>query len=109
MITLITEDEQDVEGNIKSFVFVDGKWHPIKQDIGDLTQERTKPKYKPGDKVTSVINPAFLGQVVSITLGERGPMYEIEYFKDGELLYTNMFGFSLEPVSDNGSLGFSKK
>lgn len=67
------------------------------------------PRFKIRDKVTSVLDSTFLGQVVSIVLEECGVTYRVSYFKDGDPLTTNMFEFEIEMLSENGSLGFNKK
>jgi hypothetical protein len=84
------------------------------REIGRITnierkERRMKPKFKTGDKVTSVLNPDFLGQVTSIISGDSGSLYCVSYFKDGELLSASMLGFELEPASENGGVGFGKK
>jgi len=63
------------------------------------------PKFKIGDKVTSVINPHFLGQVIGVTSRVDGVYYIITYFKDDEPLTVTMYDFELEPVAKNG-VGF---
>jgi len=68
-----------------------------------------KSKFKPGDKVTSVLDPNFLGQVTTLVWGEKGIMYWVSYFKEGELLSASMFEFELEPAAGNGGLGFGRK
>lgn len=63
-------------------------------------------KFKIGDKVTSVINPHFLGQIIGITERVCGNYYTITYFKDDEPLMVTMYEFELELVAENGKIGF---
>jgi len=67
-----------------------------------------RPKFKIRDKVTSVINPKFLGQVLAITQREGQYAYTVTYFKEDEPMTTTMYGFEIEPVAENGSIGFKK-
>jgi len=69
-----------------------------------------KPKFEIGDKVTSAINPDFLGQIqiTAIVLHRDGILYTVAYFKDDEQFTSNMFEFELLPAPSNNSLGFKK-
>ncbi len=67
------------------------------------------PKFKIRDKVTSVLDTTFLGQVIAVTEREGHYSYIVTFFKDSDPLTTTMYGFEIELVPENGGLGFSKK
>lgn len=69
--------------------------------------DEDNPKFKIRDKVTAVLNPNFLGQITGIVQHSFGKVYIISYFKEGEPMTTNMYGFEIELVAENGSIGFN--
>jgi hypothetical protein len=71
-----------------------------------MSGEEKVSKFSIGDKVTSVINPLFLGQIVSITDSLQGHYYTICYFDGGVSNTTNMSDFEIAPAVENGKIGF---
>lgn len=67
-----------------------------------------KAKFNIGDKVKSVINPNFLGQVIAITQRESQYSYGVTYFKEDEPMTCTMYGFEIEKTIDNGKIGYNK-
>ena len=68
-----------------------------------------KPKFKIGDKVVSVLNRDFTGQVITVVQHQFGYVYVVTHFKDNEPMSANMYDFELEPAPANGALGFRKE
>jgi hypothetical protein len=73
--------------------------------VGRKEESELKPKFKITDIVTSVINPDFLGQIITRTESEGQFSYGLTYFKDGEAMTITMFGFEIEPAVAN-KIGF---
>lgn len=67
-----------------------------------------KPKYKIGQRVTSAINPNFLGFVIAVTEREGQYTYTVSYFKEDEPMTCVMYGFEIKAVDENGNIGFKK-
>ena len=63
--------------------------------------------FKIKDKVTSVLNPDFLGIIT--TAHDCGSMttYAVSYFKDGKPCSGNFYGFELAPAPDSTGFGFN--
>jgi len=62
-------------------------------------ETETSPKFKIGDKVTSVIEPSFLGQVFDVDNRYNGFWrYEITFFVEGEPKTARFFEFELAPA-----------
>ena len=69
-----------------------------------------KIRFLVGDKVPSVINPNFLGQIVSILQQQSGIIYTVAHFKDdGSQAVISMLDFELEPAPITGTAGFKTK
>ena len=65
-----------------------------------------EPIFKQGDKVTSPIEPGFLGMVSSIITQNDNYLYTITYYHDGQPKAVNMFGFELEVAPADNAIGF---
>ena len=66
------------------------------------------PKFEIRDKVTSVLCPTFLGQIIAITERTNHYSYIVTFFKDDEPMTTTMYEFEIELSPENGGLGFGK-
>lgn len=59
------------------------------------------PKFEIGDKVASVIEPFFLGQVIDVDNRYNGFWrYEITFFVEGEPKTAKLFEFELAPAQE---------
>jgi len=63
-------------------------------------------KFKIGDKVTSTINPRFLGHVVAITRQQHGVYYTVAHFDEEDKRISTMYDFEIELAKENGNIGF---
>jgi hypothetical protein len=57
--------------------------------------------FKIKDKVTSVLDPTFLGIITTIHTSVGDTLYGTSYFRDGEPVSTNFYAFELAPATPN--------
>lgn len=65
-----------------------------------------EPTFKTEDRVTSPIDPTFLGMVTSVIHQADHFLYTITYYHNGEPKAVNMFGFELELAPADNAMGF---
>jgi hypothetical protein len=64
-------------------------------------------KFKIGDKITSVIQPAFLGQITAISQYKNMKTYTVSHFIGDEPRVTTMYEFEITDI-EKEPLGFKK-